>query len=242
MRLAWGWTEPSATPEKALRPSSASQRPRWGWRASTEGRAEQGSPEASRSPSPKGGTAARPASPCGRPPPNPQQRATRRRAQPPCQDGNLRPAQEAPFFTTDPHGGHSALLTRVTAPTSFRPMAEGPAFERHHPSTRRVKAASSSPPVAASGGASSEHLLYARHRCGSGAGVAVSSLLLGEGGRRGQAIPRPRRRKHGHAFPPSTLHRWPPKSRTLCFSEALDGPLKSQEEAVKGLSPPVARL
>lgn len=29
---------------------------------------------------------------------------------------------------------------------------------------------------------------------------------------------------HGHTLPPSTLHRWPPKDRTLCFPEASSDP------------------
>lgn len=35
---------------------------------------------------------------------------------------------------------------------------------------------------------------------------------LDEGGGRGKASPRPRGRRHGRAFPPSTLHRRPPKA------------------------------
>lgn len=72
-------------------------------------------------------------------------------------------------------------------------------------------------------------------------GSVQAAWRLGEGGGRGQASPRPGGHRHGHAFPPSTLHRQPPKSRTLCFSEdpqppdgpSETGPLKSQQEAVK---------
>lgn len=52
-----------------------------------------------------------------------QQRQRQRRAQPACPGQRPLPApthtQQAPLFTMDPHGGRSALLNRVTAPSQL---------------------------------------------------------------------------------------------------------------------------
>lgn len=101
------------------------------------------------------------------------------------------------------------------------PKAEGSTFETCYPSTGRVRARSSSSPMAASGGANSELLLYARHGVARSSSRPYSGCLAPW---RGQAIPRLRRHRHGHAFPPRTLHRWPPKSRTLRVSEHTPPP------------------